>query len=241
MRIAILSDIHSNLEALRAAFDVIDGVKPDMTLCLGDIVGYGANPNECVDLVRRRADVVLLGNHDAAAVGTTPIDRFNAHAVRSVHWTREELTEENSEYILSLPLDSFGEGYCAVHASPCEPRDWLYIVDQESANEAFGCFKERVCFIGHTHVPALFREGDVGREPIAEKPVPLDRKQRYIANTGSVGQPRDRDLRFSFGVYDTKKMEFRIVRGEYDVNAAVEKIEKAGLPEMLAKRLLRGT
>ena len=240
MRIAFISDIHGNLEALRAAFDEIEREKVDQTVCLGDIVGYGADPNGCVNLVREKANRTVLGNHDAAVIETTSIERFNAHARAAVHWTRRRLSEENAEWLRSLPLKYHGEDFLAVHASPLRPENWIYVVDQELAEDAFLVFEEPVCFLGHSHVPVVFREGEAEPLDPTEEGIVLPEGGRYIVNVGSVGQPRDRDPRFSIGIYDNAKLELKLIRGEYDIDTASRKILEAGLPEMLAKRIHLG-
>ncbi len=240
MIIAIISDIHGNLEALEKALELIDQVEVDEVLCLGDVVGYGADPNECIDRVRSRCSVVLLGNHDAAAVGLTSVEYFNTHARRAAFWTRDRLTEENTEYIRSLPLEHRTDYFLAVHASPHEMEEWHYVTNQGVADDAFAEFEDPVCFIGHSHVPILFREGGARGERLTEGTITLPEKTRSIVNVGSVGQPRDNDSRLSFGVYDSEKRTVTIRREKYDVAAASEKILRAGLPEMLATRLHLG-
>ncbi|MBM3319878.1 MAG: metallophosphoesterase family protein [Candidatus Eisenbacteria bacterium] len=240
MILAILSDIHGNLEALETALRCIDEENADEVLCLGDIVGYGANPNECVERVRARCAHVLLGNHDAAAIGTTSIETFNTHARRSALWTGETLAPANGEYLRTLPMDYRTVDFYAVHASPNEREEWHYIVNQSIAEEAFLAFPDEICFIGHSHLPMFFREGGARGVRIPEGSVPFPRDGRYIINVGSVGQPRDNDPRLSFGIYDTSERKLKLRREVYDVAAASAKILKAGLPEMLATRLRLG-
>jgi len=214
MVLVIISDIHGNLEALEAALSLIDEAKPDQIICLGDIVGYGANPNECVDLVRSKSQVVLLGNHDAAAIGLTSVEYFNTHARRAAHWTAEVLTGENTAYLRALPMDYRGEGFYAVHASPHEPSVWHYVINQGVADEAFHAFNDPVCFLGHSHVPVLFREGGERGEHLDEGDHVLEGNGRFIVNVGSVGQPRDNDPRLSFGLYETEGRKLSIRRHE---------------------------
>ncbi|RPJ40783.1 MAG: metallophosphoesterase, partial [Candidatus Latescibacterota bacterium] len=206
----------------------------------GDIVGYGASPNECVDMIRSRSAHVLLGNHDAAAVGLTMIESFNAHARTAARWTQGQRTEENTEYLKSLPMEYQGDGYCAVHASPNESEEWHYVVNQTIAEEAFRAFDGSLCFIGHSHVPVYFRQGAARGVRIGEEKIRFPEEGRFIVNVGSVGQPRDNDPRFSLGIYDTRERTLELRRGTYDVAAASAKILKAGLPEMLAARLHLG-
>jgi diadenosine tetraphosphatase ApaH/serine/threonine PP2A family protein phosphatase len=240
MVLAIISDIHGNLEALEAAFRMIDDEDVGEVLCLGDIVGYGASPNECVEMVRSRCAHVLLGNHDAAAVGLTTIESFNAHARRAALWTRDELKAGHADYLRSLPMQYAGDGFCAVHASPNEQEEWHYVVNQMIAEEAFLAFEGGLCFIGHSHVPVYFRQGGARGMRIGEGEVHFPTDGRFIVNVGSVGQPRDNDARLSLGIYDTMKRTLSLRRGSYDVASASAKILKAGLPEMLAARLHLG-
>lgn len=232
MKYAIISDIHSNLEALQKALSIIDGKKVDEIICLGDIVGYGAEPNACVDLVRSRCASVVLGNHDAAALNTALAYDFNAIARRAVYWTSEQLTAENMEYLASLPMTFVKENALFVHSSPDSPEAWDYIVDPDEASHALRSLKEQICFIGHTHVPGIYSVR--GRAKF------ITRDEKYIVNVGSIGQPRDGNPMLSFGIFDSTAWEFEIVRSEYDIQKAAEKIYAAKLPEELGNRLLYG-
>jgi diadenosine tetraphosphatase ApaH/serine/threonine PP2A family protein phosphatase len=240
MILAILSDIHANLEALESALRSAEEAGAGEILCLGDIVGYGANPNECVDRVRASCGLVLLGNHDAAAVGMTSIETFNVHAQRSALWTRGVLAPENAAFLKSLPLDRRCADYYAVHASPHEAAEWHYVVNQEAAEEAFLACADEICFFGHSHVPIVFRPGGLRGTRLPAGKVRFPKGGRYLVNVGSVGQPRDGDPRLSFGVYDTGSRTLTIRRETYDVGTAAEKIVRAGLPEALASRLSLG-
>ncbi len=240
MRYGLISDIHGNLEALETAFASIDRSGVESVICLGDVVGYGANPNGCVDAVRTKCDVVILGNHDSAVVGSTSIESFTRRARISTEWTRERLSEKNKEYLEGLPLTWSGDGIFAVHASPLEPMEWRYVLRREHAGEAFRHFEEPVCFVGHSHVPVIFREsGTRAGAPVTDE-ILLDETDRYLINIGSVGQPRDGDARLSWGLYDSEKRIVRLFREEYDHRTASEKIIHAGLPEELGKRLFFG-
>jgi diadenosine tetraphosphatase ApaH/serine/threonine PP2A family protein phosphatase len=240
MVVAILSDIHGNLEALETAFRSIDGEAVDEVLCLGDIVGYGPNPNECVDRIRARCSHVLLGNHDAAAVGLTTIESFNAHARRAALWTRDRLRPESADYLRALPMDYRTDAFYAVHSSPNEREEWHYVVNQAIAEEAFLAFEDSICFLGHSHVPVYFRKGAGRGVRIGEGEVSFAEGDRYLINVGSVGQPRDNDPRLSFGIYDTGRRVLALRRESYDIATTSAKILKAGLPEMLATRLHLG-
>lgn len=232
MRLAIISDIHANLEALTRALELIASQNVDEIICLGDIVGYGANPNECVELVRERCSTVLLGNHDAATLDLSLARHFTTFARISAAWTAEQLTEASRLYLGTLPLTARRPDLLFVHASPYEPEEWHYVLSAIDAQPALRSFAERICFIGHTHVPAIYTEsGQVAR---------VERNVKALVNVGSVGQPRDGNPLLSYGLFDTEKWTYVNVRSEYDVERAGEKILRAGLPRALADRLVVG-
>src|SRR5262245_20695583 len=220
MTTALFSDIHGNLEALEAVLAEIDRRSSDRVVCLGDIVGYGASPNECLDRVRRRCDLVLLGNHDAAASGGPEAARFNIYARVAAEWTAKTLTRENREYLQRLPLTSSQEGYFLVHASPACPRDWEYLLDRFDAEPQFHYFTEPVCFIGHTHQPAVYMAYPSGCKSLPLSNGTLDPARRYIVNVGSVGQPRDHDARACFVLFHETAGVVEYVRVPYDIDGA---------------------
>ncbi|MFA6455950.1 MAG: metallophosphoesterase family protein [Bacteroidota bacterium] len=232
MKYAIISDIHSNLEALQKALSIIDEKQVDEIVCLGDIVGYGANPNECVDLVRARCSAVVLGNHDAAALDTSQAGDFNAIARKAVYWTAEQLTEVSRSFLSALPMVERKEQILLVHSSPDTPDAWDYIIDTDDASAAFRHFEEKICFIGHTHIPGIFSHN--GRAKI------VTADEQFIVNVGSVGQPRDGNPKLAFGIFDTVLWNFELIRSEYDIHTAAEKIYAAKLPEELGNRLMYG-
>jgi len=232
MRFAIISDIHSNLEALSTALEAIKTEAVDQILFLGDVVGYGANPNECVDLVRKRCPIVLLGNHDLAAVDLSTADFFTANAKTAARWTAQELTPENKDFLKRLPYTAVIEGVQLVHSSPYEPEEWHYIISESDARRMFPYFNETICFVGHSHVPGVFAESSSTEE--------VRRGERFVVNVGSIGQPRDGNPNLSFGVFDSSQWEYRNIRLEYDAERAARKIREAGLPRALADRLLHG-
>jgi predicted phosphodiesterase len=156
MRIAIISDIHSNLEALIRALEIIGQHSVDKIVCLGDIVGYGANPNECIELVRQRCDIVIKGNHEEAVLDINTAEHFTDNARSAIVWTLDRITEENLAYLRSLSLVHRINNILFVHASPCEPAAWNYIFEEDTASRNFSCFSEPLCFIGHTHMQAIF-------------------------------------------------------------------------------------
>ncbi len=232
MRIAIISDIHSNLEALEKSLEVIKEKSVDEIICLGDIIGYGANPNECIDLVRETTPHVLLGNHDEAAIELSKTEYFNALARMAAEWTSRELTEENRQFVRSLPFFLTREEFFLVHASPHEPAEWHYILSPVDAQVNFQYFGQPLCFVGHSHVPGIFSEDIWTQEVVPEK--------KFIVNVGSIGQPRDNDWRLSFGIFDTEKWIYENIRADNDVANAAAKIKKEGLPKPLAERLFVG-
>jgi predicted phosphodiesterase len=233
MRIAIISDIHSNLEALKKALELIEKLSIDEIICLGDIVGYGANPNECIELVRRYCTSVIKGNHDAAVLNVSITENFNDQARSAVMWTRAQLTEKNLNYLHQLPLLNTRNDFLFVHSSPCEPSEWEYIFNEFDAMVAFRCFSQKICFIGHSHTPVIFSS-------TGEYVHRITKDERYIVNVGSVGQPRDLNPQLSFGVFDTDTWRYENIRGPYDVELAVKKILATDLPSMLGHRLLMG-
>ena len=233
MRLAIISDIHSNLEALTTTLDLIGQRTVDQTVCLGDVVGYGANPKECLALVRERCSVVILGNHDLAAANLSAAENFTANARKAIRWTNEVLSEEEKKYLRALPYTAELEDILLVHGSPYEPEEFHYVL---SVWDAVGCmrsFTQKICFIGHSHVPDIFTEN--GRA------LSVGPDGRYLINVGSVGQPRDGNPMLSFGILDTDGWTYENIRRAYDVESAARKIIAAGLPYALAERLLVGT
>lgn len=240
MRYAILSDVHGNLEALRAvladAREHADGY-----LCLGDVVGYGADPSPCVDLVAERCEGVVAGNHEHAVAGLIGLDWFNPWARAGVEWTRGRLAPEAQAWLAQLPLVREVEDATLVHASPANPEEWDYLVSDEDGFAAFGAFTTRVCFVGHSHVPRAWVQGSWGHEHDAvPHTVSLEPGCRYIVNVGSVGQPRDRDPRAAYALWDLDARSVEIRRVAYDVATARAKIVDAGLPRFLAERLAEG-
>ena len=232
MLIAIISDIHSNLEALTKALEIIDQRSVDEIICLGDIVGYGANPNECIELIRQRCSTVIKGNHDEAVLNVRITEYFTDDARAAIMWTCKQLTEANFSYLRTLSLSSYKEDLLFVHASPCNPREWKYILDDITAVSAFHCFSESLCFIGHTHTPAIFSTN--GRA------FGIAKGERYLINVGSIGQPRDSNIKLSFGLFDTHAWKYENIRSSYDVETAVRKILETDLPTNLGHRLLMG-
>lgn len=245
MRIVIVSDIHGNLAALEAVLEA-EGDRYDELWCLGDTVGYGARPNECVVLMRERASLVLAGNHDLAVLGRVNVERFGGDPGRAARWTREVLDPENEAWLAALEPAARRESIQAVHGSPRDPV-WEYIVDLPGAEIAIADAGDaRVVLAGHTHVPMVVRSAAgrlTGGQAAPGREERVDEDVRVFANPGSVGQPRDGDSRAAYLILDldadgTTRLEFR--RVEYDVTRTAEEIRTAGLPPQFADRLLFG-
>ena len=232
MKYAIVSDIHANLEALTKALAIIDDKHVDEIICLGDVVGYGANPNECVEIVRRNCTAVVLGNHDEAALDPAGPHDFNPIAQKAIEWTAAQLTDESFSFLSSRTMIEKKENILLVHSSPHSPEAWDYIINAEEAADAIQYFEEMICFIGHTHVPGIFS--------VSGRSKSVSRTERQLVNVGSVGQPRDGNPMLSFGIFDSTAWKYELIRSEYNIQLAAEKILKAGLPQELGYRLMYG-
>lgn len=243
MRLAILTDIHSNLPALESVLAAISEVEPEETWCLGDVVGYGAQPDECASLVAERCQLSLVGNHDLAVLAEIDIDVFSAAAAAAVTWTRSNCTPETIQFLRGLkPADTDHE-VGLYHASPRDPV-WEYVLAVDQAAECMELQSGRVSLIGHSHV-ALFFSDSGNEESVtggqAEGGRALDVSEgRWLLNPGSVGQPRDGDPRAAWLELDTAKWKATYHRVDYEIDRAAEAIRKAGLPELLADRLYAG-
>lgn len=241
MRVLIISDIHANLSALEA---VLASAGPyDAVWCLGDLVGYGPDPNDCIELVRSLPNLLcLIGNHDQAALGTIPLTRFTRDARETAAWTSQVLTPENAAFLRSLPAKITAGVFTLAHGSPRQPV-WEYVLDQHSADRNFDFFDTDFCLVGHSHLPLVFRRSP--DDPHAS-PVPLrwgetnPLSPRMIINPGSVGQPRDMDPRSAYAVLDTDTLTWEPRRVSYDVAQVQLRILRAGLPERQALRLIGG-
>ncbi|NIQ00050.1 MAG: metallophosphoesterase [Nitrospinaceae bacterium] len=242
----IFSDLHSNLESLEKFIEIGETLPHDQKVCLGDIVGYNTNPNECVDWVRENVDIVLAGNHDYAVVGKTDASYFNPYAMAACVWTRDILTEENIEYLSSLPVRKEQNGIQWVHSSPFEPDQWHYVNNKYDGEENFPHFDAPCCFLGHSHKPVILeREPGCHVEAIYGGAVDYwqyDFKpdHRYIVNVGSLGQPRDGMPLACYVVYDSERQTVEFKRFEYNLKRTQEKILSHNLPSFLAERLEAG-
>jgi diadenosine tetraphosphatase ApaH/serine/threonine PP2A family protein phosphatase len=242
VRYAVISDVHSNLEALHAVLKEAEEIGYDEILCLGDFVGYNADPVACLRILQRKVKHAVLGNHDAAALNPSVADYFNTYAREAVLWARERLTPVERSFLAGLPLTANPEeDVLLVHSSPHNPEMWSYILSEAEADLEFGTFEEPVCLFGHSHVAGAFvREGTEMPMSTLASPLRIEKGKRYLINPGSVGQPRDGDQRAALGILDTESNFFEFHRVEYDVETAKEKILEAGLPRALALRLDQG-
>lgn len=240
-RIAVFSDIHGNLHALDAVLEAIDQLQIATLACCGDVVGYGAFPNECVERLRFRRIPTVAGNHDHAAIGLTSTEFFNETAKEAIGWTRERLAHENARWLRELPFTfSLSKEFFAVHASPYQPEQWGYVLTFGDARLAFEQFAHRFCFIGHSHQPALVVQNGKELDSLECTQSEIKPKCRYLVNVGSVGQPRDRIPQAAFVTVDLDEGEIQFHRVAYDIRGAQEAIRQSGLPEELAERLKFG-
>jgi len=239
MKYAILGDIHANLEALLAV--LADARKRGVThyLCLGDVVGYNANPVECLERVRELGGPVVRGNHDHYCAFDESLEGFHPIAADVVDWTRRQLSAEQRQFLGALPLVKRVETFTIVHSTLDTPDMWGYVFDKLEADASFAYQSTTLCFYGHTHVPLAFEKTDRVRVGLYSKiKVMLGRK--YLINAGSVGQPRDGDPRAAYVTFDLVKNEIELHRVPYDFRMTQKKIMAAGLPERVASRLAIG-
>jgi diadenosine tetraphosphatase ApaH/serine/threonine PP2A family protein phosphatase len=242
MRVAVISDIHGNLHALEAVIAAIDEAAVDGVWCLGDVVGYGPRPNECVQVIRGRADVALVGNHDLGVLGRLDLDEFSPDAAEAARWTRSTLGDDERTFLEGLEPAARRDGAELFHASPRDPV-WEYVLSEAAARAAFAATTAPVVLVGHSHVPlALLAEhaGEVqgGLAP-ADASVALG-AGRWLLNPGSVGQPRDGDPRAAWLLLDTTAGGASFRRVPYEVARTQAEIDEAGLPPALAVRLSSG-
>ena len=213
----------------------------DRILCLGDIVGYGADPIACIGAMRERADAMVAGNHDWAAVGLADLDWFNPNAAIAVTWTMGHLSHDERAYLAGLALTAVVEHATLVHATPLHPETWDYLISPRDGEAAFDAFATRLCFVGHSHRPAAWIATETGvRFLPGFDGAMLGPGQRCLVNVGSVGQPRDRDPRAACVVWDVDRNSIALHRVPYDIETARAKIVKAGLPRFLGDRLIYG-
>lgn len=241
MRVLVLSDIHANLDALQAVLSAAGDV--DQTWCLGDIIGYGPDPNECIETLRARPNLTcLLGNHDAAALNHIAIEAFNREARLSIQWLQEILTSEHKNFLANLPDRIIIDQVTLAHGSPRNPV-WEYLLDSGSAAENFFFFDTQICLVGHTHLPLAYiahdQTGSIERR-ILQDGDKFILTGRAILNPGSTGQPRDHDPRAAYAIFDTETLLWCAYRVAYDFAPVQERIRLAGLPVRHALRLAEG-
>jgi predicted phosphodiesterase len=242
MRAAVLSDIHSNIQALEAVMAAADREGVDELWCLGDIVGYGADPVACVDIVRSRFAIALCGNHDLAAIGSIPTDVFTQGAAVATRWTHEQLQPEQKTWLAGLEAEGQQAGASLYHGSPRDPV-WEYVLSSLAAEMCFDEAKRPLILVGHSHVALAFsrRPGEPATGETRRAGTVLDlRGAEWILNPGSVGQPRDNDPRAAWLLLDLSEGTAEYRREDYDIQGAQDAIRSAGLPESLADRLRLG-
>lgn len=241
MLYGICSDIHSNATAFKAVLQSMMDNGVDRRICLGDLVGYGVDANECVELARTYMDVCLIGNHDSVAIKHESSTGFNPYAKQAIEWTQQHLSMQAAAYIRSLPYVYKEKDICFVHASPLSPEDWVYITELEDALDAFDHFVGRYCFVGHTHTPVIVASRSMAIPKIMDEyAYTIENTERLLVNVGSVGQPRDRDPRACWCLLDTETKCVRLIRVGYDVFETQNRMRKAGMSEFLIDRLAVG-
>ncbi|MBT5257766.1 MAG: metallophosphoesterase family protein [Nitrospina sp.] len=241
MKFIIFSDIHSNLESLQSFCRVTESVLHDKKVCLGDIVGYNADPNPVVEWVRDKTDFALAGNHDYSVLNKTDPNYLNPAAYQASLWTRRNLTNSNKDFLNTLPIEKEEDGIYWVHSSPFEPKKWHYVSTKKSAEKNFNYFDQAICFVGHSHLPGIFEKNKNNKvyshDTTKEE---LDPESRYIINVGSLGQPRDGNPDPVFVFYDSVSHIVKFFRFSYDLFSTQQKIIACGLPYILADRLRKG-
>jgi len=239
MKFAIIADIHANLDAFQVVLE--DCKKQQVThyACLGDVVGYNANPKECLDIVRAMNMPCVKGNHDEYCSTEEHLEGFNPAAAEAVNWTRKQLTEEDRQWLRELKYTRMVTNFTIVHATLDGPQRWGYVFDKLAAAASFTYQNTSVCFFGHTHVPVAFMKDSMVRGGTYSK-FKLEPGKKYFVNVGAVGQPRDNNPKAAYVVYDTNEATIELRRLDYDIAAAQKKILAAGLPERLAERLAYG-
>ncbi len=244
MRYGIIADIHANQAAFTAVLeDIKHNGRVDKLWCLGDVVGYGPDPHECIELLVQNNHVCIAGNHDWAAIGKINTSDFNPDAAAACHWTARQLNPADIEYLANLPLVIEEGDFTLVHGSPREPV-WEYLTSTSLATENFSRFKSKFCLVGHSHVPVVFSQSEAGSCSASQFSTNVRLvlgKNRLIINPGSVGQPRDGDPQASYAIYDRETSLFRLHRVPYDIRATQDSMVAHGLPLRLVARLSYGT
>lgn len=240
MRYGVLADIHSNDDALKAVLNALRKEKIDKYVCVGDIVGYGAEPAQCVTTIKRLCCACVAGNHDFATIEKTNVELFNAYAKQATYWTRERLKPQHKQYLEGLKLvEDVDKLFTLVHGTLYSPALFEYIQTTFDAYLSFQVLERPLCFVGHSHVPISFFLDD-GVTYSVDPVVELKPGMKAIVNVGSIGQPRDENPDAAYAIYDSEKNVVWIKRIPYDIDKAVRKIKEAGLPEILGERLRVG-
>ncbi|PYI87342.1 MAG: metallophosphoesterase [Verrucomicrobia bacterium] len=239
MRYAVIADIHSNLEALDVVLEDTRNQKCTHYCCVGDVVGYGANPKECLNIIREMGMPCVKGNHDEYCSSEEDLIGFNPHAAEAVNWTRRQLTQEDRQWLRDLKFVRLVASFSMVHATLDGPQRWGYVFDKLAAAASFTYQNTSVCFFGHTHVPVAFIRDSVVRGGTYSK-FKVEPGRKYFVNVGSVGQPRDNNPKAAYVVYDLDESTIELRRLDYDIPKAQKKILAAGLPPRLAERLAVG-
>ncbi len=239
MKYAILGDIHANLEALKVVLEDAKAQGCTHYACVGDVVGYNANPKECLDIVRQMAMPCVKGNHDEYCSAESGLEGFNPHAATAVEWTRKQLTDDDRRWLRELKYMRLVANFSIVHATLDGPQRWGYVADKLAAAASFTYQNTAVCFFGHTHLPLAFIRDNVVRGGTYSK-FRIEPGRKFFINCGSVGQPRDGNPKSAYVVYDMDEGSVELRRLDYDIAAAQAKIRAAGLPERLADRLEYG-
>ncbi len=239
MKFAIIADIHANLEAFQVVLADIKQQKCTHYACVGDVVGYGANPKECLEIVRKLGMPCVKGNHDEYCSSEEQLDGFNPHAAEAVSWTRGQLNDEERQWLRDLKYFRLVTSFSMVHATLDGPQRWGYVFDKLAAAASFTYQNTGVCFFGHTHVPVAFIRDSMVRGGTYSK-FKVEAGKKYFVNVGSVGQPRDNNPKAAYVVYDVDEGTIELRRLDYDIAGAQKKILDAGLPPRLAERLAYG-
>lgn len=240
MKYAILSDIHSNLEALQTVLEDSKKQKSTHYVCLGDIVGYGPNPKECLQIIRELNCPVVMGNHDEYCASALDLTGFNPMAGDAIKWTREQLNEDEKTWLCGLKYVRTAESFTMVHATLDLPEKWAYVFDKLAASASFNYQRTAVCFNGHTHVPIAFVRGPTGIQGGLYTKIKIELGRKYFINVGSIGQPRDRNPKASYVIFDMINNLIELHRLDYDIATTQKKIRAAGLPVSLADRIAHG-
>ena len=239
MKYAVIADIHSNLEALEVVLADAKAQQCTHYCCIGDVVGYGANPRECLEIVRSMGMPCVKGNHDEYCSMDETLEGFNPHAAEAVQWTRQQLTPDDRQWLRDLKYVRLVASFSMVHATLDVPQRWGYVFDKLAAAASFTYQNTGVCFFGHTHVPVAFIRDSMVRGGTYSK-FKVEPGRKYFVNVGSVGQPRDLNPKAAYVIYDLDEQTIELRRLDYDIPKAQQKILEAGLPPRLAERLSHG-